>query len=200
MERDYICAITSSPRRNGNTETLLKEAVRGAQTEGIEVVEIAIADLRLNPCRACNGCFTNGECVQRDEMQDIYPHLTGAAGIMFAAPIFSMNLNAQAKAMIDRCQRFWAIKYVLEQNVVDPEFRARRHGLFISVCGRDDPRIFDCTVPTISYFFHVIEVKSWEKLTYHNVDPKGAILEHATALGDAFAAGGRMAEALLSKK
>jgi multimeric flavodoxin WrbA len=134
--------------------------------------------------------------VQKDEMQDIYPHLTGAAGIILAAPIFSMNINAQSKAMIDRCQRFWSTKYVLKRDVVPPEFRARRRGLFLSVCGRDDPRIFDCTVPTVSYFFHVIEVSTWEKLTYHNVDARGAIAEHATALQDAYAAGKRMAEAL----
>jgi len=160
------------------------------------VVKAHIGRTPFNPCLACDGCWEAGECVQKDEMQDIYPHLTGAAGIILAAPIFSMNINAQSKAMIDRCQRFWSTKYVLKRDVVPPEFRARRRGLFLSVCGRDDPRIFDCTVPTVSYFFHVIEVSTWEKLTYHNVDARGAIAEHATALQDAYAAGKRMAEAL----
>ncbi len=188
--------MAGSPRRNGNTEALLDAAVSGAEEAGIKVVRVALGRMAFNPCLACDGCFQAGECVQKDEMQEIYPHLLGAGGLMLAAPIFSMNINAQSKAMIDRCQRFWATKYILKRNVVAPEFRARRRGLFLSVCGRDDPRIFDCTVPTLSYFFHVLEVPVWDRLTYHNVDARGAIGEHPTALEDARDAGRRMAEAL----
>ncbi len=189
--------MAGSPRRKGNTETLLDAAVNGAEEAGVEVIRTSLGHLAFGPCLACDGCFKAGECVQSDAMQDIYPHLLGAAGIILAAPIFSMNINAQAKAMIDRCQRFWATKYVLKRDVVAPEFRARRRGLFLSVCGRDDPRIFDCTVPTLSYFFHVLEVPVWDRLTYHAVDAKGAINDHPTALEDATAAGRRMAEAIL---
>ena len=192
--------MAGSPRRHGNTETLLDAAVQGAEEAGAEVVRALIGRMPFNPCLACDGCFEAGECVQKDEMQDIYPHLTSAAGIILAAPIFSMNINAQSKAMIDRCQRFWSTKYVLKRDVVPQEFRTRRRGLFLSVCGRDDPRIFDCTVPTISYFFHVIEVAAWEKLTYHNVDARGAIADHATALQDAHAAGKRMAAYLAAAR
>ncbi len=170
--------------------------MRGAEKAGLRVMRQAIGRTPFNPCLACDGCFAEGECVQRDEMQDIYPHLTGAAGLILAAPIFSMHLNAQTKAMIDRCQCFWATKYVLKREVVPSGLRERRRGLFLSACGRDDPRIFDSTVPTLSYFFHVLEVPVWEKLTYHNVDARGAIEEHATALADVEAAGRRMAEAI----
>ncbi len=188
--------MAGSPRRHGNTEALLDAAVRGAGDAGARTVKANIGSTPFNPCLACDGCFQTGECVQHDEMQAIYPHLTGAAGIILAAPIFSMNINAQTKAMIDRCQRFWSTKYVLKRDVISPQLRARRRGLFLSVCGRDDPRIFDCTIPTLSYFFHVLEVPVWERLTYHNVDARGAIGQHATALQDAYAAGRRMAEAL----
>ncbi len=188
--------MSASPRRHGNTETLLDSAVQGAEASGLRVVRADIGRMQFNPCLACDGCFQAGECVQKDEMQSIYPHLTAAAGIILAAPIFSMHINAQAKAMIDRCQRFWSTKYVLKRDVVAPELRPRRRGLFLSVCGRDDPRIFDCTVPTLSYFFHILEVPVWERLTYHNVDARGAIAEHATALADAEAAGTRMANSL----
>jgi multimeric flavodoxin WrbA len=129
-------------------------------------------------------------------MQCVYGHLLGAAGVILAAPVFSMNLNALSKGMIDRCQRFWATKYILGRNVVEPSFRLRRRGLFLSVCGRDDPRIFDCVFPTVSYFFHVIEVPHWDRLTYESVDQKGAILRHPSALDEAAAAGSSLADAL----
>ncbi|MHB8781774.1 MAG: flavodoxin family protein [Candidatus Geothermincolia bacterium] len=189
--------MAGSPRRHGNTETLLDAAVRGVEDAGCRVVRVNLSALRINPCRGCDACFKDGSCVQADEMQDVYPHLVRAAGVMLAAPIFSMNINAQSKAMIDRCQRFWAMKYVLGLEVVEPERRAARKGMFFSVCGREDPRIFDCTVPTISYFFHVIGVGRWDRLNYPGVDAKGAIKEHPEALNEAYGAGRELAQDLV---
>jgi multimeric flavodoxin WrbA len=189
-ERRYLLALYTSPRRKGNTSLLLAALAEGAREAGLRVVEFHAASMDIRPCRACDACFRDGECVQKDEMQDIYPHLTGAGAVALAAPIFSMNICAQAKALIDRCQRFWSARYVLKIETVDPEFAASRRGFFLSCCGRDRPETFACTRPTITYFFHVIQVAEWESLTYSGVDRAGDIrgkegaLEAARALGE----------------
>ena len=91
-ERRYLLALYTSPRRKGNTSLLLAALAEGAREAGLRVVEFHAASMDIRPCRACDACFRDGECVQKDEMQDIYPHLTGAGAVALAAPIFSMNI------------------------------------------------------------------------------------------------------------
>lgn len=172
----YLLALYTSPRRNGNTSTLLDALVEGAGAAGVGAVAFRAADMDVRPCRACNACMKDGECIQKDDMQEIYPHLLQAGAVAMAAPIFSMHICAQAKALIDRCQRFWSARYVLKVPPVDPAFAAERRGFFLSCCGRDVPETFDCTRPTMAYFFHVIGVGAWDSLTYSGVDGEGDIL------------------------
>jgi multimeric flavodoxin WrbA len=176
-ENRYLLALYTSPRRKGNTALLLDALAAGAGEAACRVESFYAADMDIRPCRACNHCFKEGECIQQDDMQVIYPHLFAAGGVAMAAPIFSMNICAQAKAIIDRCQRLWSIRYVLDRSPVEPEFAAERKGFFLSCCGRDKPDTFTCTRPTLAYFFYIIQVKNWETLAFAGVDEAGDILK-----------------------
>ncbi|WP_458012827.1 flavodoxin family protein [Candidatus Solincola sp.] len=174
-ENRYLLALYASPRRRGNTSLLLDSLVEGAREAGVEAVSFRVAEMDIRPCRGCDACSRDGQCVQEDDMQAIYPHLERAGAVVLAAPIFSMNICAQAKALIDRCQRFWALTYVLKSHPVSEDFAVRRKGLFISCCGRDVPETFECTRPTVAYFFHIIRVGRWDSYTYAGVDRTGEI-------------------------
>ncbi|NPV60948.1 MAG: flavodoxin family protein [Actinobacteria bacterium] len=189
-ERDYLLALYTSPRDKGNTSLLMDALSDGAREAGYEVQDFRVANMDVRPCRACNACFRDGECVQKDDMQEIYPHLLRAGAVAMAAPIFSMNICAQAKALIDRCQRFWSARYVLGDELVERGRVERRRGFFLSCCGRDKPETFDCTRPVMGYFFYIIRVGKWTPLTFAGVDEAGKIREVEGAL-DAAAELGR---------
>lgn len=194
QDNDYLLALYTSPRKKGNTAMLLDELVAGAAEAGVSAEGLHTARMDIRPCRACNACFKDGKCVQKDDMQDLYPHLARARAVAMAAPIFSMNICAQAKAVIDRCQCLWSARYVLKQKPVDPAFEARRTGFFLSCCGRDVPKTFDCTEPTMAYFFHIIQVGSWNKMAYAGVDEAGDILKVKGAMQSARDLGRSLAE------
>lgn len=64
-----VLAIVSSPRKNGNTELLVDEFVKGAQEAGHEVEKICLREKKIAPCLACEACLRNGgTCVQKDDM------------------------------------------------------------------------------------------------------------------------------------
>lgn len=105
-----------------------------------------------------------------------------------------MGVSAQTKAMIDRCQALWVMKYCLRLPVAANRGRERR-GLFISVGGRGDAALFDGAIATVKSFFATIEVKYAGHLLYPRVDEAGAIKLHPTAFDEAFAAGRKLAQA-----
>jgi len=97
-----IVGIVCSPRKGGNTEILVAEALNAASEKGAETEIVLVADKQINPCDACDACLENGACVIEDDMQDIYQKLENADGIIFGTPVYFNNVSAQAKAVIDR--------------------------------------------------------------------------------------------------
>ena len=108
-----------SPRIKGNTDLLLDEAFRGAQSQGAETEKLVVDKLKIAPCREYYGCLRDGNCVIRDDMEDIYPKLLEADIVIVASPMFFYGITAQVKALIDRCQALWARRYVLKQSPPD---------------------------------------------------------------------------------
>ncbi len=112
----YILALSGSPRRHGNSETLLDEVLRGAIEAGAETEKIIASNFRkLRPCVNCAHCMETGECIVQDEMQGLYPKFDRADGLVVASPIYFMGVSAFLKILIDRCQCYWSRKYVLKQ-------------------------------------------------------------------------------------
>ena len=140
-----VLAFNGSPRKGGNTELLLNEALKGAKEAGAEITLYTLNDLKITTCQNCGGCDASGVCIIEDEMQAIHHNIRGADRIILASPIFFFAMSSQTKIMIDRCQSFWMEKYVLKRPVPAGPFG--RKGLLLLVGGmkRDDKnKGFEC--------------------------------------------------------
>ncbi len=175
-----VLGIAGSARRGGNTETLLDWCLDAARGEGAEVVKFRLCDLDLRGCRACDACFRDGHCVQRDDMQTLYPYLRTAESIVVATPVYSMGMPGVPKIMVDRCQPFWALKYVLKQRISEPGAPERR-GAFLSCAGTDLRHVFEGSQRTLRYLWHVLGVIPVGEALFPKVDAKGEILEQPEA-------------------
>ena len=188
-----VLAFAGSPRRGGNSETLLDWMLAAMAKEPDVVVEKgALTEANINPCRGCNACEKLNKCVQHDGMDMYHDKLVGADVIVLASPIFCMGLASQVKALIDRMQVFRSRKYVLKLPVVPPERKGKRLGVFLATAGQNWDHVFDAAVPSVKCFYHVIDIRDAD-ITYlmvNNVDEKGAIHKHPTAKADAEKAGG----------
>jgi len=185
-----VLGIFGSPRKGGNTDLLLEEALKGAAAEGALVDRLRLCDFTISPCTACQGCFKDGTCVISDDMQDIYPRLFAADIVVLASPIFFYGLTSQTKALVDRCQALWARKYVLHESFAGPEDPPKR-GFFISVSGRKGKQTFAGAILTVKYFFDAFHVEYAGELLFPGVDAYGDIRKDPDALRQAFTAGGK---------
>ena len=175
-----ILGLAGSARRGGNTDTLLDWCLAAAEAEGAEVTRFRLCEMDLRGCRACDACFKDGTCIQKDGMEQLYPRLRSAHSIVLAAPIYSMGLPGVPKIMVDRCQPFWALKYVLKQPLNEPGGPERR-GAFLSCSGTNLPHVFEGSQRTVRYLWHVLGLTSAGEALYPEVDVKGDILRHEEA-------------------
>ena len=187
-----VLAIMGSPRLKGNTDLLVDEALRGAADAGAEVEKLVVDRMNISPCKEYYGCLRDGNCVIRDDMDEIYPRLLDADRLIIASPIFFYGLTGQIKALIDRCQALWARKYVLQQ---PPLGNSReRKGLFISVGGRRIADLFEPALVMVKTLFRILDVTYAGELLFSGIDEKGAIAKHPDALRQAFLAGQKLVE------
>jgi multimeric flavodoxin WrbA len=188
-----VLGLFGSPRKGGNTELLLEEALKGAEREGAEIERLHLTDFTITPCQECHGCDQTGECVILDDMRKIYPKLLKADVIILASPIFFYGITAQAKALVDRCQALWSRKYLVKDPSLGKEGK-RRKGFFISVGGTKGQRVFEGAILTAKYFFDVLNAEYKGELVFRGIDAKGDILKHPEALQQAFEAGRRLVQ------
>jgi len=175
-----VLGLAGSARRGGNTDILLDWCLEAAAGEGAEIVKFRLCDLDLHGCRACDACWNDGHCVVADDMRLLYPHLQGADSIVLAAPVYAMGMPAVPKTVIDRCQPFWALKYLLGRSVTEPG-RPQRLGAFLSCSGTTFPYVFDGIKMVMRNFWHLLEVTHAGDLLCPGVDGKAEILEQPLA-------------------
>ena len=98
-----VLILSSSPRKNGNSDTLCHSFASGAKDSGNEVVEIFINDKNINYCKACAYCEKhNGVCIIKDDMVDIIKEIFASDVIVFASPVYFYSISGQMKTFIDR--------------------------------------------------------------------------------------------------
>lgn len=98
-----VLAISSSPRKGGNSDVLCDEFLKGAAENGHEVQKIRLAEKKIAPCLACYGCTGSHVCVRKDDMAEVLEALKAADVIVLASPVYFYSICAQMKTMIDRC-------------------------------------------------------------------------------------------------
>ncbi|MDD3754780.1 MAG: flavodoxin family protein [Methanobacterium sp.] len=97
-----IMGIVGSPRKKGNTNYLVKEALKAAGKLGVETELINIGDVEIEPCVACDICKSTGECAIYDDVPNLLDKLADSQGVIFGSPVYFGSMTSQLKMLIDR--------------------------------------------------------------------------------------------------
>ncbi len=97
-----IVVLTGSPHKNGTSNTLANEFIRGALEAGHEVLRFDTAFLKIHSCIGCDHCGMNGPCVFDDDMPKILDAILDSDMLVFVTPIYYFGFSAQIKGAIDR--------------------------------------------------------------------------------------------------
>ena len=190
-----IVAIYGSPRRRGNTATLLKHAVQGAVDAGAQVDEIILRDLKMSPCLEIYACKKEGRCAIKDDFHQVVDQILSAKGLILASPIFFYTVSAHTKILMDRCQSLWVKKYWIDK-VPFGQWEPKRKGLFISVGATKGKKLFNGVLLTVKYFFYVLDMELFHSLLYRRLEFEDDVLKYPEYLEEAYRAGKALAKAI----
>lgn len=100
-----VVAFNCSPRKEGNTNHMIKEVLNVLESEGIETEIIQIGGTNIHGCRACGGCSKNknGKCVFDDDIvNECVKKVVEADGVIIGSPTYFADMTPEAKSLIDR--------------------------------------------------------------------------------------------------
>ncbi len=101
-----IVAINASPRTSWNTSTLVREAAKGAQTEGAKVKVFDLYKLdKFTGCISCFGCklpSSLGKCIYKDGLAPVLEEIRNADGLIIGTPNYLGDVSAGFRALYER--------------------------------------------------------------------------------------------------
>jgi len=196
-----ILGIVGSKRKNGNTYSLVQEALRVAQEEGATTKLIILGDYSIKDCTGCEGCKDTYKCVINDDMQKIYPLLLEADGIILGSPTYFYNISADMKAFIDRC-------YCFEVFAEDDrscwlsinEALGGKYAAVIAVCEQQDEKDMGFTPKAMSKPLEALGYRVVDTVKVFNLFKAGEALKDNKSLEHASKAGERLVRTIKLKK
>ena len=130
-----VCILKGSPRKNGNTNALVKTFTEELLKAGASVLTFDLYDMNLAGCTACRTCqkdWKNFGCPQNDHMQQIFDAIMASDLIVLATPIYSWYCTPPMKAVLDRMvygmNKFYG-------DSVGPALWAGKEVAIIATCG-----------------------------------------------------------------
>lgn len=159
-----IVILNGSPRKNGNTSALVRAFAEGAEHAGHTVTEFFLNDMTIHGCRGCFGGHSSRECpcVQKDDMDQIYPAVKESDVIILASPLYYWNMSGQVRTAFDRL-------FALEEgdgNLLRGHDRAS--ALLMAAEGHS----FD---DVVTYYDHLMEHMHWKNLGHVLAGGNGSV-------------------------
>ena len=113
-----IIAVNAGPRKGWNTDTLITEASKGAESTGAVVERFDLFRLeKYTGCISCFGCKKErfkGHCICRDGLTPVLDAIREADGLIIGSPNYLSELTASFRALYERLI-FQNLTYAVEK-------------------------------------------------------------------------------------
>jgi multimeric flavodoxin WrbA len=186
-----ILGVVGSPRKRGNTHTLVSRILEGAVAEGAAVETLFLGDMNIRECDGCHVCWKGKQCSKKDDMNRFYPKIIQSDIIVFGTPVYWYAPTALMKCFIDRFVYFNC-----------PANRAAIKGKSAVLAvpfEEEDPKTADLLVKFFKKSFHYLEMKLVGKILVPGVGSRGDMLKKTGSLEEGYALGRRLAKLRLKR-
>jgi multimeric flavodoxin WrbA len=192
--------VSGSPRKGGNTETILKKIAEALEDSGIETELIHLESYSIHPCIGCEQCRRDMTCTQfLDGMHLLYPKIEESLGLVLGSPTYNYNITPYMKAFIDRMYPYFDFT-----NPRPGPYSSRLAGqgrklLTVGVCEQKDASEMGYTIPAMSEPVKVLGYEVTSELQAIGHFAKGSVKKNTSLLEEAAEAGRLLARALLTR-
>ena len=106
-----VLVISTSLRKNSNSDILAQRLIDGAKDAGHQVEQISLKGKTLKFCIGCLACQKTQQCVLKDDAVWIAEKVKEADTLVFTTPIYYYEMSGQMKTLLDRLNPLYPSDY-----------------------------------------------------------------------------------------
>jgi multimeric flavodoxin WrbA len=195
---ETVLGIGASPRKNGNSDVLLKYVLKGVRKQGVSVEKVHLRDYQYQPCIGCEKCRKDKICSGlKDGMHLIYPHVLGSRGLALVCPTHNYNITAWMKAFIDRLYCFFEFNTHRPRGWSSHFEGQKRKAVLIAVCEQVDKKDMGFTLEAMRLPVKALGYDIVGELPVFGMFDRGIVKEYENVLFEAHQLGKKLADAIL---
>ncbi|MDA0525496.1 flavodoxin family protein [Methanococcoides alaskense] len=194
MNKVKIIGIGGSPRKNGNTDILLDNFLKGAESAGAETKKVLLRNYSIESCIGCEACRKAGTCTQfHDGMELLYPEIEGSKGLILGSPTYNYNITSSMKSFIDRLYPYYNFTNDRPRQYSSKLGNQGRKAIVFSICEQSDIKEMGFALEAMEMPLEALGYEDIEKFPVTSCFDRGVVSKDTEVLKKAFEAGKKLA-------
>jgi len=192
-----VLGVGGSPRKNGNSDILLKQVLRGVGQENIGCTAVQLRDMHFQGCIGCEKCRKDKICTGLiDGMSLLYRQIIAAKGLVLVCPTHNFNVTAWMKAFIDRLYCFYNFENTRPRAWSSQLAGQGRKALLVAVCEQETKKDMGFTLEAMRAPMEALGYQVIAEQAIFRIFDRGKVKEDTASLENAFVYGRNLAKAI----
>ena len=197
LPENKVLGVGGSPRKNGNSDELLKQVLKGASEENLECSRIQLRDIQFQGCIGCEQCRKDKICTGlNDGMSLIYSRIIASKGLVLVSPTHNYNITSWMKAFIDRLYCFYNFENTRPRAWSSQLAGQGRKAVLAAVCEQENERDMGFTLEAMRIPVEALGYQVIGEQAVFRIFDRGRVKEDRASLEKAFTLGKDLAKAL----
>jgi len=201
LPENNVLGVAGSPRKNGNSDVLLKQVLKGVNHEKIQSGSIQLRDILFQGCIGCEKCRRDKICTGlNDGMSLIYSRIITSKGLVLVSPTHNYNITSWMKAFIDRLYCFYNFENTRPRAWSSRLADQGRKAVLVAVCEQENKKDMGFTLEAMRIPLEALGYQVIGEQAIFRIFDRGKVKEDVESLEEAFVLGKKLAKSLIGKK
>jgi multimeric flavodoxin WrbA len=194
-----VLGISGSPRKNGNSDILLKNILSGLNQENIPSNSLNLTSIQFQGCMGCERCRKDKICTGLiDGMSIVYNQVISSKGLIVVSPTHNYNVTSWMKAFIDRLYCF----YNFTKNRPGPWSsqlgNQGRKAIIAAICEQENEEDMGFTIQAMKKPLAALGYEIVGELSVFRIFDKAKVKDDKVAIEKAHKLGVKLAQKLIN--
>ena len=192
-----VLGVAGSPRKNGNSDVLLKQVLKGVRMKNVESSFIQLRDIQFQGCIGCEKCRKDKICTGlNDGMSLTYNQIITSKGLVLVSPTHNYNITSWMKAFIDRLYCFYNFENTRPRAWSSQLADQDRKAVLVAVCEQSNKKDMGFTLEAMRVPIEALGYQVIGEQAIYRIFDKGKVKEDTESMEKAFLLGENLVKSL----
>ena len=197
--KNEVLGVSGSPRKNGNSDILLKTIISGVNQAGVCSSHLNLTNVHFQGCVGCERCRKDKICTGMiDGMSIVYNRIITSKGLVLVSPTHNYNVTSWMKAFIDRLYCFYNFKNDRPRSWSSQLVNQNRKAVIAAICEQENKEDMGFTIEAMRKPLEALGYEIIGELSVYKIFDKAKVKKDKESIDKAYELGVKLAKLIES--